>query len=123
MFFSGLRKGAALAEPAPLMPASRKKILTVRGERSERPVALPTAPAKLIKPGYAGPRRRGPACTALGTNVAAATDPHDDLVRSGRGTAVAPLATGHAQGWAGRAAEADAAEVGLGAFGVPGPVP
>ena len=27
-----------------------KKILTVRGERSERPVALPAAPARLNKP-------------------------------------------------------------------------
>jgi hypothetical protein len=40
------------AKPAGL-PASRKKILTVRGERSERPVALPTAPARLNKPEYA----------------------------------------------------------------------
>ena len=47
MFFSGQKKGTAPAKPAPGLPAARKKILTGRSERSERPVALPTAPAKL----------------------------------------------------------------------------
>jgi hypothetical protein len=48
--FSGLRKDCA--GEAGWVAASQKKILAVRGERSERPVALPTAPARLNKPEY-----------------------------------------------------------------------
>ena len=44
------------------VPAARKKISNARGERSERPVALPAAPARLIKPGCAA----GPAAGNLG---------------------------------------------------------
>ena len=44
------------------VPAARKKISNARGERSERPVALPAAPARLIKPGCAA----GPAAGDLG---------------------------------------------------------
>ena len=50
--FQRAKKGTVPAQPAGL-PASRKKILAARGERSERPVALPTAPARLNKPEYA----------------------------------------------------------------------
>ena len=60
MFFSGKSKTAP-AKPAGV-PAARKKILNARGERSERPVALPAAPARLIKPGCAA----GPAAGDLG---------------------------------------------------------
>jgi hypothetical protein len=53
MFFSGQKKETAPAKPAPKGVArARKKILAVRSERSESPVALPTAPARLSKPGY-----------------------------------------------------------------------
>jgi hypothetical protein len=46
MFFSGPKKLSAGAAGT-RTPASLKKILGGRGERSERPVELPTAPAKL----------------------------------------------------------------------------
>src|SRR5580704_16242882 len=75
MFFSGLEIEPAPAQPAPLLPASRKKILTVRGERSERPVAVPTAPAKLIKPGHAGLRHRGPTVRPWGNRCHRRTEP------------------------------------------------
>jgi hypothetical protein len=49
MFFSGQkerqRRRSRLQEPA-----AQKKILNDWGERSESPVAFPTAPARLIKP-------------------------------------------------------------------------
>ena len=51
MFFSGPRKDCAGA--AGRVARVPEKILTARGERSERPVALPTAPARLNKPEYA----------------------------------------------------------------------
>ena len=47
--WAGERK--APAKPGPKAPATRKKILDARGERSERPVALPPAPARLAKAG------------------------------------------------------------------------
>jgi hypothetical protein len=50
MFFSGQRKG--WAGEAGWVARVREKILNGRGERSERPVALPTAPARLKKPEY-----------------------------------------------------------------------
>ena len=51
MFSSGQRKSAGAAGTEGCGPRP-EKILAVRSERSESPVALPAAPARLNKPGY-----------------------------------------------------------------------
>src|ERR1035441_9597389 len=59
-----------------------KKILAARGERSERPVALPTAPARLIKSGCAADPAAGD--LGRGQGVTSGDGPRVGLCRQGR---------------------------------------
>ena len=119
--FSAGKERDVPAQPAGL-PAARKKILTARGERSERPVALPTAPARLNKPEYA----TGPAAGDAPGGTRAWASPADPApgmclgLREPGPPAGLPAAA--PQGPAGFRRQPGPAEVGLLALGVPGAV-
>jgi hypothetical protein len=86
MFFSGQGKDCA-GVAGPIRPAARKKILTARSERSERPVALPAAPARLIKSGCAaGPATGDLRAGTPGTREAQESSVTPQPVWTGRGS-------------------------------------
>ena len=67
-------------------PAAREKILAVRSERSESPVALPAAPARLSKPGYtADPATGNQTGTATAWTQPPGQQPRPEPVPSGTG--------------------------------------
>ena len=89
MFSSGHRKNCAGEAGPKGVAAAREKILAVRSEHSESPVALPAAPARLAKPGYAADPATGePDGNRNGMDAAAGTaTPGLSLCPQGPGSA------------------------------------
>jgi len=117
--FQRAKKKGGPALAGSIAARDRKKILTVRGERSERPVALPAAPARLNKPEHttspAARLLRRPPTRATGL---AGTLTTVSFPRPGDGLpAAAAQRPGRLPG------ETAAAQVGLLAFGVAGAIP